>query len=272
MGTSTPPTTTLPAIAFIGAGNMGSAIIAGLQALPSVPAITVVDRSPAIRERHQASGCTTSDQLSAASNCPVVVLAVKPQVAAAVMADLAPQRGQLVISIMAGITLTQMAASLPADTGLIRAMPNTPMAIGQGMTGLAPSATTSPEHIAIATAIFAAAGEVLVIDESQMDGLTAISGSGPAYVFAFAEAQLAAAQALGFSPEQAALLVGTTLTGSAAYLASQPGLPATKLREQVTSPGGTTAAALAEFTAADFPTMVSKALHAAAQRSRELSA
>jgi len=264
----------LPPIAFVGAGNMGSAIISGLQRREQVPAIRVIDQSAAIRERHAATGCLVGEDLAKAGEAAVVVLAVKPQGADAVLGELAPVLGPQhhVISIMAGVTCAHIQSLLPAGIGVVRAMPNTPMAVGRGMIGIAGGDAADDTLLALAEAIFASAGRVLRIEESQMDALTAVSGSGPAYLFAFAEAQLAAAIGLGFDHDQAATLVGETLAGATAYLQSREGFPAGELREQVTSPGGTTAAALAVLAEGDFHALIQRAMQAACARSQELSA
>ena len=254
---------------------MGSAIIAGLRGLASPPAITVYDPVPAIRERHSSAGITcVADPADAIPTSGVVVLAVKPQV---VREALAPLREHLtehhvLISILAGTTIHTLESLLNPGVRVIRCMPNTPMAIGAGMAALAAGSAASEADLATAEAIFAPAAEVLRVNEDRMDAITAVSGSGPAYLFRFAEAQLAAAEALGFTTEEARLLVGQTLKGSIDYLLSQPEFPAARLREQVTSPGGTTAAALQVLEEADFGDLINRALAAAAARSRELAA
>ncbi len=263
----------LPPICFIGAGNMGSAIIAGLRGLDPVPTITVCDPSPAIRERHAAAGLPVAEDPQLAAASQLVLLAVKPQAVDQVLATLHPVLGpkHLVISILAGTTTARIEAGLQPGVRVVRSMPNTPMAIGRGMVAICPGQAASAQDLTTAEAVFSAAAAVLRVEEGQMDAVTAISGSGPAYLFRFAEAQLAAAQALGFDREQAALLVGQTIEGSIAYLRSQDGFPAALLREQVTSPGGTTAAALQVLEEAAFGELITRALTAARDRSIELA-
>lgn len=259
-------------ICFIGGGNMGSAIITGLVDGPSACQITVCDPVAAIRQRHAAAGLTVSADPSPAADADVVVLAVKPQVAPVVLADVAShlEHGPLVISIMAGITIASLQLGLPTSCRVIRTMPNTPMAIGAGMVGLAAAAGVSDADQDRAEALFAGAAKVLRLNEDRIDALTAVSGSGPAFLFRIAEAQVSAAIKLGFSQAEAELLVGTTLQGSIDYLMAQDGFPAAALRQQVTSPGGTTAAGLAQMAKID--PMFTAVYEAAEARGRELSA
>ena len=263
----------LESVAFIGGGNMASAIINGLeQAYPNIT-IHVCDAVDVVREKHQAAGravYTSVTDLAQACNC--IVLAVKPQHFADISAELsAATDDHVMISILAGVTLARMHQALGADKRLIRCMPNTPMAIGQGMVGLAPSSTATESDIEQCSAIFSVAAEVLRVTEDRMDAITAVSGSGPAYFFHFCEVLHAAAMDLGFSDEEAQLLVSQTAAGSIAYLCSQEGFPAARLREQVTSKGGTTAAALAVFGEADLADICKRALQAAEQRGKELA-
>lgn len=253
---------------------MGSAIIAGLRSAGGVPRIRICDPDPAICNRHRAAGLEiAADPLTAITDSPLVLLAVKPQAAQAVLAPLAGAftAEHLLVSILAGTTCQQLESWLPEGVRVVRAMPNTPMAIGQGMVGIAAGQRAQAEDLDLAEALFTPAARVLRVSEDRLDALTAVSGSGPAYLFAFAEALLAGAGRLGFSSEEATLLVGTTLAGSIAYLQGQDGFPATRLREQVTSPGGTTAAALEVLAQAGFADTVARALAAAAARSVELA-
>lgn len=268
------PTPSLSTVAFIGGGNMGSAIMAGLAALSSPPTITVCDPVAEVRERHAAAGRRVSATPEAAANSELIVLAVKPQQAASVLAELAPVLDQrhLVVSILAGTTTSSIADGLADGVRIVRSMPNTPMAIGQGMVGIAPGPGASEHDLDLAEALFSGAAKVLRTSEDRLDAVTAVSGSGPAYLFQFAESLVAGARDLGFSADEAALLVGETISGSIAYLQSQAGFPAAELRRQVTSPGGTTAAALATLAAADFDTAIRQALRAAHTRALELAA
>ncbi len=266
--------TILSSISFIGGGNMATAMVKGLAGLQPRPRLTIAEPDPAKHGFLQSLGAvTTSDNLAAIAASELIVLAIKPQMAASVVSALAPgwSSKKVLVSILAGTTSAKLAAFLPPGARVIRAMPNTPLAIGQGMVGLCKGAHATDADLALAEALFAPCGKVLrVADEDRMDAITAISGSGPAYVFQFAEALLAGAQALGFSADEAALLVGQTLSGSAAYLMTQGVAQAGTLRQQVTSPGGTTAAALQVLNAGDYVGLVTRAVAAAETRGREL--
>ena len=261
-------------IAFIGGGNMATAMVKGLAGLRPAPRITVSEPDAAKHASLQTLGAfTTSDNAEAVAGAQLVVLAIKPQMAATVVPGLAAgwSSDKVLVSILAGMPSAKLEALLPAGARVIRAMPNTPLAIGQGMVGLCRGRHASEADLAAAEGLFAPCGKVLRVgDEKRMDAITAVSGSGPAYVFRFAEALLAGARSLGFSDDEAALLVGQTLSGSTAYLLAQGVGQAGKLREQVTSPGGTTAAALKVVDAADLTGIWTRALAAAEARGQEL--
>jgi pyrroline-5-carboxylate reductase len=270
-------TTPLTSVAVIGGGNMATAIITGLGALPRPPRITVSEPDPGKRAQFAALGhATVVDNRAAVAAADVVVLAIKPQVAGQVLPELgaAWTAGKLLISILAGTPTAKLEAGLaggPVKTPrVVRAMPNTPMAIGLGMVGLSAGAHAGDADLALAEAMFAPCAKVLRVPEAKMDAITAVSGSGPAYFFRVAEALVAAAMGLGFTRDEAVLLVGTTGTGSWQYLLSS-GFEAAKLREQVTSPGGTTAAALAVVDAAGIDAMWAEAFAAAERRGKELA-
>jgi pyrroline-5-carboxylate reductase len=262
-------------IAFIGGGNMASAMIRGLAGLSPRPAISVAEPDAGKHAGLVALGATVAaDGAAAVRAARVVVLAIKPQMAATVVPALAaawtPDR--LLVSILAGTPTGRLAAWLPAGARIVRAMPNTPLAIGQGMVGLCGGAHADAADLAAAEGLFAPCGRVLrVADEARMDAITAVSGSGPAYLFRTAEALVAAAEGLGFSRAEAELLVGQTLSGSLAYLMQQGIGQAGILRQQVTSPGGTTAAALKVLEDAGFAAAWQQALAAAEARGRELA-
>jgi pyrroline-5-carboxylate reductase len=265
--------TQLPSLAILGGGNMGTAIIAGLRRLPAMPAVTVCDPVAAVRDKHAAAGLAVTDNpQQAVAGAGLVLLAVKPQQAGELLPQLRLRDDALLVSILAGTTTTRIAALLGRPQPLVRAMPNTPMAIGRGMVGIAAGAHARPGDLDLAEALFAPAARVLRVAEERLDAITAVSGSGPAYVFLVAECLQAAAMELGFSSDEAALLAGTTLSGSVDYLLSEPGFPAARLRQQVTSPGGTTAAALAVFEEAGVRATFVRALQAAERRARELAA
>jgi pyrroline-5-carboxylate reductase len=260
-------------VSFVGGGNMASAMIAGLARLVTAPALWVADPDPAKRAAFTAAGVNASgDNGSVVAAGAVVVLAIKPQMAAQVVPEIAaawsPEK--VLISILAGTTCARLAALMPPGARIVRAMPNTPLAIGRGMVGICAGPAASAADLAAAEAVFAPSGKVLrVADESRMDAITAVSGSGPAYVFRFAEALLAAAMARGFSRDEAVLLVGQTVAGSWDYL-ERSGFDAARLRQQVTSPGGTTAAALRVVDEADLTGIWVRALAAAEARGQEL--
>jgi pyrroline-5-carboxylate reductase len=261
-------------ISFIGGGNMASAMIAGLQRLSPAPQITVAEPDPGKRAAFTAQGLiATADNGQAVAAGGIVVLAIKPQMAASVLPEIAAawSPDKVLVSILAGTPSTRLAAALPAGARIVRAMPNTPLAIGLGMVGICPGSHATTADLAAAEALFSPSGKVLrVSDEGRMDAITAVSGSGPAYFFRFAEALVDAAMARGFTRDEAVLLVGTTGAGSWEYLL-RSGFEAAKLRQQVTSPGGTTAAALRVVDEADLTGIWTRALAAAEQRGQELA-
>jgi pyrroline-5-carboxylate reductase len=203
----------------------------------------------------------------------VVILAVKPQIAAEVMPNVAALTGAdtLVVSIMAGKTLDFLQAALPG-LAIVRAMPNTPAAIGRGIAVLVPNAKVTPAQRAVATDLLSATGKVEWIDdETLMDAVTAVSGSGPAYIFLLAEALAQSAVAAGLPKELAERLARETVAGAGELLHRSPLDPAT-LRKNVTSPGGTTAAALEILMGpGGFDALLKQAVAAAAKRSKELA-
>jgi len=260
---------------FLGGGNMASALIGGLVAR-GVPAgaIRVVDPSDEARQRlSQTLGVhalAAPDAAFGASN--VIVLAVKPQQYRDAIGPLVPLLADnLIISVAAGIRLQDMGRWL-GRSRLVRAMPNTPALAGMGMTGLAAAPGLSEADRAIATAVAEAVGQCVWVDnDDQIDAVTALSGSGPAYVFYFVEAMERAATEMGLSAEQGRKLAVETFRG-AATLAGQSPEPVSLLRERVTSKGGTTYAALVAMDAGGIKDAFVKAMHAAAARGREMGA
>jgi pyrroline-5-carboxylate reductase len=263
-------------IAFIGGGNMAQALIGGLAGrLTPASNIHVVDVMPAtltlLSERF---GVTTAQvPTDALAACDVIVLAVKPQQLREVVATIKPfLTSQLVLSIAAGIRAADISRWLGGHQAIVRTMPNTPALIGQGITGAYAMSGVTELQKERADALLRAVGEtVWVTDEAQIDAVTAISGSGPAYVFYFIEAMQQAATELGLSAEQGRQLAQATFAGAAA-LASQSDEPVSLLRERVTSKGGTTYAALTSMEASGVKAALVKALHAAADRGGELGA
>ncbi|MDY7577979.1 pyrroline-5-carboxylate reductase [Herbaspirillum sp. RTI4] len=262
-------------ICFIGGGNMATALIGGLadKVTPGSD-IHVIDPNPAALESlHTRFHVSTAGQIDhAVAASDVIVLAVKPQQMREVAAALQPhlQASQLVLSIAAGIRAGDLSRWLNAHAAVVRAMPNTPALIGKGITGLVATAGVSAEQRADADRILRAVGTTVWLDdEALIDPVTAVSGSGPAYVFYFIEAMQQAAQELGLSAEQGIALAKATFTG-AAELAAQSSEPVALLRERVTSKGGTTYAALMSMEESGVKSAIIAAVKAAAQRGQQL--
>lgn len=273
-----PRPTALPPVAFIGGGNMARALIGGMvRGGASAQDIHVSEPYAPNREGLAAEFgvVTTEDNATAAAKAAVWVLATKPQVLRGVceaLAPLAQAQRPLVVSIAAGITSAQLDRWLGGGIAVVRTMPNTPALLGAGVTGLYATAATSDAPRALADQLLRPAGETVWIkDEALMDAVTAASGSGPAYVFLLAEAMQAAAEAEGLPTGAARTLVVETITGAARML-KESGETATTLRQRVTSPNGTTQAALDAFAAGGFTPLVAAAVHAARIRGAELSA
>lgn len=261
-------------ISFIGGGNMAAALISGLAGKFTAAAdIHVIDPNPAALEKlAEQFGVTGSNQVDArVAASDVIVLAVKPQQMREVAAHLLPHvSNQLVLSIAAGIRGADLSRWLAGHAAIVRCMPNTPALIGQGITGMVALAGVSPTQRAAANGIMQAVGSTLWLDdEAQIDAVTAVSGSGPAYVFYFIEALQQAAHELGLSAEQGTQLALATFAG-AAQLAVQSSEPVAVLRERVTSKGGTTYAALTSMEGSGVKERIVAAVKAAAARGREL--
>ena len=271
--------TNLPSIAIIGAGSMGGAILQGLLS----PGVTV-DGGIRVTNRTEAKAAvvrhpgvesfaleTQPDaNLRAVTGASIVLVGVKPAMVpdtlAAIAAALEP--GALVISVAAGVTTATM-ESVVANT-VLRAIPNTPANIGRGVTGIAAGSRAGAAELALGRALFETVGTVVEIPESQIDALSTISGSGPAYVFYFIEELTRTAIGLGFSPEIAAQLVNGTFLGASELLVASGRDPAT-LRAQVTSPKGTTERAIGELQKADLKALFDRATEAALVRAREMA-
>lgn len=261
-------------IGFIGGGNMATALIGGLAGkLTPGQNIHVIDPNPAALEKlAQQFGVTTAGQASEAlSVCDVIVLAVKPQQMKDVARGLTPfVSAQLVLSIAAGIRMADLSRWLGGHAAIVRTMPNTPALIGLGITGMVATPEVTTAQREVADAILRAVGQTVWLeDEALIDSVTAISGSGPAYVFYFIEAMQQAAQELGLTPEQGKQLAVATFTG-AAQLAASSDEPVALLRERVTSKGGTTYAALTSMDAGGVKEALVLAMKAAAARGKEL--
>lgn len=263
-------------ITFIGGGNMATALISGLVNPPRAHLeIRVCDpRDEARAHLEKTFGVMThTDASIAIDEANVIVLAVKPQIMPVVLAEL---RGkvrpeQLVLSIAAGITISSIYEQLGERQAVIRSMPNTPALIGHGITGIVAGRHCNDPQRHQAEEILTAAGEIVWLDdEALMDAVTAISGTGPAYYFLMTEALAAAAESFGLPAEIADRLASITCFGAGAMLASSPG-EAAELRRRVTSPGGTTQAAMAVMEEGKFRELVRRAAEAARDRSRELA-
>ena len=262
-------------IAFIGGGNMATALIAGLVKEGGASTqVHVVDRNPEALERLAAQcGATTAGSIDdVVAGVDVIVLAVKPQQMREVAAELAPHLngGPLVLSIAAGIRSVDLSRWLGGYGAIVRAMPNTPALIGMGITGLVALEGVSDGQRTAADNVLRAVGQtVWLSNEALIDPVTAVSGSGPAYVFYFLEAMQAAAAEMGLSAEQGKQLALATFAG-ATQLASQSDESLAVLRQRVTSKGGTTHAAITSMEAAGVKESIVAAMKAAAARGREL--
>ena len=261
-------------IAFIGGGNMAAALLGGLAGkLTAGTNIHVVDpNADALARLRERFGVSTAASVDAAVyEVDVIVLAVKPQQMRDVAGALLPHLcGQLVLSIAAGIRAVDLSRWLGGHGAIVRCMPNTPALIGQGITGMVATAGVSDAQKEAAEAILRSVGAtVWLTEESLIDPVTAVSGSGPAYVFYFIEAMQQAALEMGLTAEQGTQLAIATFTG-AAQLAAQSDEPVSVLRERVTSKGGTTYAALTSMEQSGVKQAIVKALHAASARGREL--
>lgn len=265
-------------IAFIGGGNMAAALIAGLAGKITPGAnIHVVDPNAAALERlHAAHGVSTAATVDAAvTAAEVIVLAVKPQSMREVTAQLRPLLGSaarppLIVSIAAGIRAADLSRWLGGIDTIVRCMPNTPALIGMGITGMVASGGVSAAQRTLADQVLRAVGTTMWLDdEALIDAVTAVSGSGPAYVFYFIEAMARAGTELGLAPAQSLALAKATFTG-AAELAARSEEPVALLRERVTSKGGTTYAALTSMEQGGVRPAIVAAVKAAAARGKEL--
>ncbi|MFA7554563.1 MAG: pyrroline-5-carboxylate reductase [Spongiibacteraceae bacterium] len=266
-----------PTIAFIGAGNMASSIIGGLVSKGvAAESITASDPYPdsLLKLRQLAPVNTTNDNHQAIANADVVVLAVKPQAMQAILKDLASTaqtHKPLIISIAAGIETHSLNKWLGGNMAIVRCMPNTPALVQTGATALFANADVSKEQKQLADQILRAVGIALwVASESELDAVTAVSGSGPAYFFLVMEAMQAAGEKLGLSPDVAKQLTLQTALG-AAQMAIASDVGTDELRRRVTSPGGTTEQALQVFEQGDLMPLFEQALTACRDRSIELA-
>ena len=264
-------------ISFIGGGNMAQALISGLVSCGVKPSlITVADPSSEAREQLAAKGLNTvdptADAKAAVIGADIVVLAVKPQVMKAVVSGFADVLDkQLVISVAAGLSTALLSNMLGGYSNIVRAMPNTPAMIQMGATGLYGTDDISAEQKQLATAVMEASGLVMWVDnEEHMHAVTAVSGSAPAYMFYFIEAMVDGAVALGLDKEQASALALQTMLGAAKMALGSEDTPS-ELRRKVTSPNGTTQAAIESMQANDISRQIVEAMQACYDRSQALS-
>jgi pyrroline-5-carboxylate reductase len=271
---------TLPSIAILGTGSMGGAILAGLLA----PGVSVsggirvtnrtADKARALESDAVVSLATEENAAAnreAVAGAKLVIIGVKPAMVPDLLREIAGdlEPGAIVVSVAAGVTTATMEAIV--DGAVLRAMPNTPAIVGRGVTGIAAGSRATASDAALARTLFETVGVVLDVPESQIDALSTISGSGPAYVFYLIEQLTRTAVGLGFSEVDAATMVNTTFLG-AAELLTDSALPPAELRRRVTSPNGTTERAIAVLEAAHFEATFDAATAAALARARELAA
>jgi len=267
-------------IAVIGAGSMGTAILSGLiaagTAADSITASTATTQSAkALSDKFGikslALDASPTANADATKDVDVLLIAVKPAKVLSTLEEIkdSVKDGALVISVAAGVTTESMEQAIGSKASVIRAMPNTPSIVGHGVTGIAKGKSSNDSQLAVAKALFETVGQVLVVDEEKINALSTISGSGPAYVFYFAEKLMTAAKKMGFSEKEANLMVRSTFLGSATLLAASSDSPET-LRAQVTSPNGTTMQATARFDEADLEKVFIEATEAALARAIEL--
>lgn len=263
-------------LGFIGAGRMATALAQGCVKAGLVPpdGVLASDPSDGARATFAAAlpqSTTTADSRQVVAGADVVVLAVKPQVMSQALADICDvvEPRHVVASIAAGITLARLAEGLPAGTRLIRVMPNTPCLIGQGASCFSRAPTATNDDALQVQRLLAAVGAAFEVPESQLDAVTGLSGSGPAFIYSAIEAMAAGGAAMGLPPELALKLAALT-AGGAASMVQSTGLSPAELRSQVTSPGGTTLAGLEALEHADGAGAFRAAVEAATKRSIEL--
>jgi pyrroline-5-carboxylate reductase len=261
-------------LVLLGAGNMGGAMLAGWIARGLSPKkIVVLEPKPAPSVKALTRKGLILNPAKLPKDIAAIVVAIKPQAAPDILPQIAPAAGKaMIVSIMAGRTIGFLESMVSRSSPVVRAMPNLPASVGRGITVAAPNDNVSRAQRAFATGLLAAVGAVeWVEDEKLMDAVTATSGSGPAYVFLLAETMTRAAVAAGLPANLAARLVRETIAGAGELLRQSP-LDAATLRKNVTSPGGTTAAALAVLMGpGDLEAVMERAVAAATRRSRELA-
>lgn len=261
-------------LAVVGAGVMGQTLLGGLLRAGRDPGtVLVVDRRPGrARELHEKFGVRVVEDVTAVRDAATVLLGVKPQDLPALLDTIAEHLADdaLVVSLAAGVTTGAIEARLRPGTAVVRVMPNTPSLVDEGMAGLAPGSSCADAQLAEAEDLLRSCGKTVVLAEKHLDAVTALSGSGPAYVFYVVEAMVEAGVLLGLPRATATELVVQTVVGAGAML-RETGQHPTVLREQVTSPAGTTAAALRQLDDSGVRAALVSAVEAAAARSKQLS-
>ncbi|ABK04723.1 pyrroline-5-carboxylate reductase [Arthrobacter sp. FB24] len=269
-------------IAFLGCGSMNEAVMSGMLEAGTDPADVVAtvrraERAAELAQRHAGITAIAGEEepennKQAATGADVVILGVKPvgitDLAREISGSLSPEA--IVVSVAAAVSIAQLEAALPAGQPVIRTMPNTPAKLGRGVVSVSPGTNCSAEQLQLAKNILKGAGTVVEVPEEQVDALSAISGSGPAYVFYLAEAMAAAGVELGLDPELSLLLARETVAGGGLMLA-EPGADPTALRKAVTSPNGTTERAIATFDERGLPAIIADGARAAAARAAEIT-
>jgi len=279
MTTSSPP---LPPIAILGAGSMGGAILQGLiRSGLATGGVTVTNRSRAKAAELAGTEGVTSIALEenpdgntdAAAAADIVLIGVKPAMVPDLLREIGPalRRGTIVVSLAAGVTLATFEGILGAGVPVVRSMPNTPAVVGRAVTGIAAGTSVATQDVDLVRRLFETCGAVVEVPERQIDPLSTISGSGPAYFFLVVEEFTKAAMGKGFDQQQARLMAEQTFIGAAALLAASGEDPA-ELRRRVTSPNGTTERAIGVLQAARLDVVFESATDAALTRARELAA
>jgi pyrroline-5-carboxylate reductase len=261
-------------LGFVGAGNMATALCRGIVGAGLVPAKAIIASDPDAERRRafeEATGAATTADNADVCSARTIVLAVKPQVMPTALDEIGPllQSESLIISIAAGVSIAQIEAASEKALHVIRTMPNTPMLVGAGAAALCAGTHATDEDMVQARRLFESCATVIEVDEPLIHAVTAVSGSGPAYVFYLTEIMVAAAEQLGLAREDAVALVDQTILGAGRMLAETTD-DAAELRRKVTSPGGTTEAALTSMQSNGVAETLTAAIEAACARSKEL--
>ncbi|SDG90252.1 pyrroline-5-carboxylate reductase [Microbacterium sp. 77mftsu3.1] len=270
----------LPPVAILGAGSMGGAIAQGISRSGEASSVVVTNRTAAKAGELDGLDAVTSVALvdepsantDAAASADIVLIGVKPAMVPDVLREIAGalRPGTIVVSLAAGVTIDTFEAIVGPGIPVIRSMPNTPAVVGKAVTGLAAGSTATPEHVALVRRLFETCGVVIEVPEAQIDALSTISGSGPAYVFLLVEALTEAARGKGFDEADARLMAEQTFIGATALLAASGEDPA-ELRRRVTSPKGTTERAIGVLQTGNLDGLFAQATDAALARARELA-